>query len=184
MKKNLNPLAAALLALALLASACGGDDASASDQEVIDAVATQMRNDDAPEEIDVNCMATAMVNGMGGADAMEADYGLTAATIAAGEDPEDVELSKDAAISLADEAMDCGLGDIILAEMTGDGMAENDAKCLIENLDQDAIRDMTATEFMADADASAVGAAAEEALLGSLLGAVTKCDIDPSSLGL
>jgi hypothetical protein len=183
MNKNLSPFVAALVALALLASACGGDAASASDQEVIDAVATQMRNDDAPEEMDIDCMAAAMVNGMGGAEAMEATYGLTAATIAAGEDPEDVELSKDAAISLADEAMDCGLGDIILTEMMGDGMAESDAKCLIENLDQDAIRDMTATEFMTESDASAVGAAAEEALLGSLLGAVSDCDLDPSSLG-
>ena len=81
MKKNLATLFGALMALTLLASACvgGDDDPSAADQAVIDAIAAQISADgDAPAGLDLNCMASAMVDGLGGTQVMADSYGLTA----------------------------------------------------------------------------------------------------------
>ena len=188
MKKNLTTLFGALMALALLASACGGgsDDASAADQEVIDAVAAQIVADgDMPAEVDINCMASALVDGLGGTKVMADSYGLTAASITAGQDPGDVVLSVDDARSVADDAMDCGMGAVMVAQFTADGaMSEDDASCLFDKLDKDAIRDMLAAEFMSDTDAGQIGDAAEETMFSSAIDAIGQCDIDPSSLGL
>ena len=129
-------------------------------------------------------MATAMVNGLGGAQAMADQYGLTAETIAAGQEPDEVVLSIDDARALADDTMDCGMATVMVNELTGDGMSEDDASCLFDELDQDAIRDMFAAEFMSEADGDQIGEAAEEAMFGSVFGAISACDLDPSSLGL
>jgi len=185
MKKNLTILFGAFLALALLASACGGsDEASAEDQAVIDAVAAQIRADgDIPEVVDVDCMAAGMVNGLGGAQVMEDTYGLTAATIAAGQEPDDAELSVDSARSMADDMMGCGLEQVMVDAIAGEGLSEDDSSCLLDNVDQDAIRDIFAAEFMSGADADRIGEAAEDSMGLSLLSAVAECDIDPSSIG-
>ena len=188
MKNNLTTLFGALLALALIASACGGSDSdsgSPADQEVIAAVAAQMRaDDDMPADVDAECMAAAMVSGLGGAQVMADTYGLTAETIAAGQEPDEVELSVDDARAMADKIMGCGLADIVVAEMAGDGMSEDDASCLFDKLDQDIIRDVFAADFMSEADSLRIEAAAEEAMFASVIDAIGECDIDPNSLGL
>ena len=188
MKKNLTSLIGALVALTLLAAACGGSDgdsASSADQAVIDAIAEQMRAEgDVPEAVDVDCMASAMVTGLGGADALAENYGLTLEAINNGESPEDLELPRDEAIALADDVVDCGLGSVMVDEITaGSGLGEDDAKCLLDNLDQDLVRDMMAVGFMNEADGAAVEAAAEGELFGSIFEAFTECNIDPASLG-
>ena len=184
MNKNLISLIGPLFALTLLASACGDSgQAGSQDQEVIDAVAAQIRSDDdMPVEVDANCVASAMVAGMGGAQAMEENYGLTAETIADGQDPDDVELSVDAARGLDDEALECGLNSLIVGEMAGDGISAEDASCLIDNLDQDALRDLFAAEFVGASDADRIGEAAEEAMFASVFSAITECAIDPTAL--
>jgi len=187
MKKNLATLFGALMALTLLASACGGggDDPSAADQAVIDAIAAQIGADgDAPAGLDLNCMASAMVDGLGGTQVMADSYGLTAETIAAGQEPDTVVLSVEDARTMGDASMDCGMGSFILAQLAGDGMAEDDASCLLDKLDQDAIRDMFAAEFMSEADADRIGEAAEDTMLSSIIAAIGGCDLDPTSLGL
>jgi hypothetical protein len=73
---------------------------------------------------------------------------------------------------------------MITGEMTADGMSEDDASCLIDNIDQDALRDTLAAEFMSAADADRIGEAAEEGMIASLFGAIAECEIDPSSLGI
>ena len=182
--KKISTFIAAFLALAMLASACGGGDASAGDQEVIDAVAQASRDEgDVPSGVDVDCMAGAMVKGLGGAENMESQYGLTVATIADGQDVDDVELPKDDAISMADGMMDCGLIDVMVSEM-GSDMSEDDARCLVDKMDQDALRDTFAAEFMSPADADAVSEAAESAMFSSMFSAIGDCNIDPASLGL
>lgn len=179
MKKNLTPLFGALMALALLASACGGDDASAADQEVIDAVAAQISGEGGvPPELDVNCMASAMVSGMGGAEVMEESFGLTAASITAGQEPDDVELSVEDARSMGDGMMDCGLGDMMVNAIAGAGVTEEQASCVLENLDEDVIRDAFAVEFMSDADADVIGAAADDAMEVAVPAALIGCDVD------
>ena len=111
------------MALTLLTSACGGgDDPSAADQAVIDAIAAQIGADgDAPAGLDLNCMASAMVDGLGGTQVMADSYGLTAETIAAGQEPDTVVLSVEDARTMGDASMDCGMGSIILAQLAGDG---------------------------------------------------------------
>lgn len=185
MKKNLTTLFAALMALALLASACGGsDEASGADQEVIDAVAAQISADgDVPPGVDVNCMSTAMVNGLGGAAVMEEQYGLTAATIADGQDPDDVELAVDDARSMADEMLDCGLDQVMVDSIVGEGIPEEAASCLLDKIDTDAIRDMFAAEFMSSADGDRIGEAAEESMGESLFSAIGDCDISLEDIG-
>ena len=184
MKKNLTTLFAALTALALLAAACGGDDASASDQEVIDAVIAQISEDgDVPPGVDVDCTAAAMVNGLGGAEVMEAEYGLTAETIAAGESPDEIELAVDDARSMADGMLDCGFADLMVEAMVGDGLEDDVASCLLDSMDQDAIRDTVAAGFMSSADADRIGEAAESTMGASILAAVSECDLSLEDLG-
>jgi len=185
MKKTLSTLFGALLALTLLAAACGGDDSSsAADQEVIDAVADQIRAEGEfpPDTVDADCMAAGMVNGLGGADGMK-ELGLDAEAIRQGADVDNLELSQDRAVAVADSVIDCGVLDMMAAEMSSGGtMSEDDAQCLVEKMDQDALRDGFASELMGDGGA-ALSDAAEERLFSSMFSAVGDCDIDPSSLG-
>ena len=229
MTKMTRTCCAALLALSLLAAACGSDDPideavataatqsddggstepdtsepeadsgdtdsgdtdtsepnssdSDSDQAVIQAVAAQLREEEDTGSIDVDCLATALVNGLGGAEAMAENYDLTVETIEAGAEPDNVELPKDQAITLADEAMGCGLADSMITEMTADGLSKDEATCLLGQFDEDVLRDMMATGFMSEADAQAVEAAAETDLFTSMFTAMDECSIDPSVFG-
>ena len=177
MKKNLTTIFGALLALALVASACGGGDSG--DGELVAAISAQMREDgDIPDGFDVECMAGAMVEGLGGAEVMEEEFGLTAETIADGQEPEDVEMSIDNARSMAEDMRECGLDQAFISEIAGDGIPEDSAQCLLDNLDSDALRDIFASSFVSDADAATLESGAEEALGAGLLAAIVECDVD------
>lgn len=192
MNKLGTTLLATLLALALVATACGGSDdegsggddaGSGADQALVEAVAAQMTgNGDVPPGVDVDCMAAAMVNGLGGADGM-AELGLTVESIEAGEEPDSVELAPEEARALASDALDCGLGEVIVEGMTGGGMSTEDAACLLENIDQDIIVDLMATEFMNAEDAAEISATSTDAMISGLIDAMSTCDLDPTALG-
>jgi len=191
MKTRLTPILGAVLGLALLASACGGSDggsASEEDQELIDAVAAQFESEgDVPPGVDTNCMAAAMVNGLGGAENIESEYGLTVADVGSGNTDalDAVELPADEARSLASGMLDCGLGEVMIESMTaGSGLSEEDAGCLLGALDEDIIRDIMASEFMSDADAATIAQEAQTELFSGLFDAVGDCDLDPAALGL
>ena len=214
MTKMTRTCSAVLLALSLLAAACGSDDPideavataatqsddggstepdtsdtqpasseGSDDQAVIEAVAAQLREEEDTDGLDIDCMAAALVNGLGGAETMAENYDLTVETITAGAEPDNVELPKDQAIALADDAMGCGLADSIISEMTADGLSEDEASCLLSQFDQDLLRDMMATGFMNEADAAAVEAAAEMDLFTSMFAAMDECSIDPAVFG-
>lgn len=180
--KKLVSLFAAVIALAMVAAACGGG--ASSDQEVIDAMAEQLRAEgDIPADVDVDCMSTAMVEGMGGAAELEEKYGLTAESIREGAEPDDVELPRAEAIAMADDMLDCGLEQIMIEGMTQEGdMSQEDAACLLENIPQESIRDQFAAEFMSAAEGDALSQEANGTMMTSMFEAVTECDLDLSSL--
>lgn len=182
--KNAPRILAALFALALVASACGGGAAGADDQELIDAVAASMRAEgDVPDGVDVECMAAAMVNGLGGAQGLESDFGITLEKVEAGGDfGDDLELSREAATSLTNDMWECDLQEAMVAEMAAD-IDEESARCLVNELDQDILRNMMAAELMNPTDAAAVEAEAESELLPAMFDAIGECDIPLDQLG-
>ena len=183
MKSKYTTIFGALLALALLAGACGGGDDS-DDQALIDAVAAQISADgDVPPGVDVECMSAATVNGLGGAAAMEEEYGLTVDTINDGQEPDDVELPVDDARSMAEGMLNCGLDDFMVDAIVGEGISEDAATCLLDNMDGDAMRDSLAAQFMNSADAARIGEAADAAMGESLFASVSECNISLEDIG-
>lgn len=183
--KNTFRFLAALFAFALVATACGGgDSASGADQEYIDAAAASLRAEgDMPEGVDIECMAEAMVNGLGGAEGLESDYGITLEMVQNDSDfGSDLELSRDVATSLTSEMWKCDLQEAMVAEMAAD-MDEDAARCLVSELDQGMLQDMMAVELMNPVDAAVVEAEAEAELLNSMFAAIAECDIPLSDLG-
>lgn len=191
MKTKLTTIFGVLLGLSLLAAACGGSDSdsgsgSPADQELIAAVAAEMQSEgDVPPGVDTDCMAAAMVNGLGGAENIEQEYGLTVESINAGDTEalDEVLLPADEARELASGMLDCGLGEFMVESLAGEGVSGDDAECLLGNLDGDLIRDIMAVEFMAPEDAAEIESSAFTELLGGITEAAGECDLDLASLG-
>lgn len=181
--KNASRFLFALFALSLVAAACGGSGSS-DDQALIDAVAASIGDDvDMPPGVDVDCMAAAMVNGLGGAEGLESNYGITLEQIEGGADfDQDLELSRDDAMSLTDDMWECDLDEAMVAEIAAD-MDEDSARCLVGELDQDLLKTMMAAELMNDADGAAATAEAESQLLPAMFEAISECDIPLDQLG-
>lgn len=146
-------LFAGLLVTALLLAACGGgDETSAEDQEFIDAMtATFSEEGEVPDGVDTTCVAEAFVSALGGANAIESNYGITAAD--AGADSfDEVPLSEPDARGVVDGMWKCdGFEDSLYADLAGSGLSEDDAKCLQENIDDGPLKTLMASSFMGDA---------------------------------
>jgi hypothetical protein len=174
----------AILVFVLFAAACGGDDdggTSANDQPLIDAIAAQMDEDPPPDDVafDSNCMATAVVSTLGGADSVEEKYGVTAADVAAGTEIEELNLDRDSAVNLVEGMWDCAdFADLMLSSLAED-MSNDQAKCMLDAIGEDTIQLMMASTFMGDG-ADAVGEEAEEALFDRAIPAIVDCDLDIS----
>ena len=182
MKQNLTTLFGALIALTLLAAACGGG--SGSDQEVIDAIAGQMQaefdDDEIDVDIDADCMAKGIVESFGGAEKMAESFGVSVDDLISDEsDITEVDLDEPQAVQMADEIMDCGMLDVMaggfadLLELSGD-----DAKCLVDSMDRDALRDSMAAEFMSSEAGAEFGRGAEERMESSMFSAFSSCELD------
>lgn len=174
-------LLASLATVMLVAAACGSG--GSNDQEVIDAVAASIRADgDIPAGVDIECMAGAMVEGLGGAEGLEADFGITLDDIQNGTDVGDeIELSRDAAIALTEEMFACDLQEAMVAEMAAD-LGEESARCLVGELDENTLRNLMAAEMMNASDADAVASQAQTDLLASMFEAMGTCEISPDAL--
>jgi len=167
-----------MLALAMLATACGGG--GGDDQELIDAITQAMTDEgDMPEDVDANCLATTMVTSLGGAKVLDEKYGLNVESVANGSDIDDVDLPRDEAISMADGMLECGLIESMINEMAAD-VSEDAARCVVDKIDQNALRDTFAADFMSEAEGTALAEEAAQTMFGSMLGAFADCDIDPS----
>lgn len=180
MRSTGSRIVGALLAFALIASACGGDDSAAADAELIDAIEAAMLADAPPPgfEYDANCMASGMVDNLGGAATIEADYGLTAELVRNGQDIEDFDLDSEAALEMTDAMWDCSdFAGLIAASFASEGMTEEQSECLTAKVPDDAVKKMIAASFMGDAGADLEDEAGEE-LFGSMFAAASECGLE------
>lgn len=177
MKKLSTTAVMVLLALALVASACGGG--SASDAELISAITEAMDEEEAPEgfELDSNCMATGVVNELGGADEIEKTYGLTAESVREGQDIDDIELDEGTARDLTDAVFDCtDMAGLIAASFAQEGIDGEAQECLADLIPDGALRTMMAAGFMGDAGADLESEATDE-LFNALFSGAAECGI-------
>lgn len=169
-------LIVAVLVVAVVAGACSSsgsvDDELVS--ELSASVAASTSDDYFP--YDADCVAETTVRELGGADAIEADVGVTAASIAAGDDLfEALQLDEAAATSLADELWLCAdYKKATLSDMLGPGVQDADLTCFVDGIDDDTVRSVVAGRFMADDDTTLLVASAE-AMFGESMTAMDNC---------
>lgn len=174
---------ALLCALFLVAAACGGSDDP--DAELIAALEASINNDDDPFdglEMDAKCAATSLVDAVGGAEQAESKYGITTASVEA--DPEfDAELSQQDAEAFVDGFWDCGdMEGALVLGLTEDGtLSEENARCLVGNVDTDLFKTSLAAEFMSDEAGAAMAESADEESFQQMFDAMTECGIDLGS---
>lgn len=170
---------AVLLALALAAGACGGGG-GANDEELIAALESTFDPEEFADfgdvDLDVRCMAEAMVDAVGGAEQAEEKYGITPESVQSDADF-DVDLEQADAESMADGLWGCGMDGAFSAGMTEAGLSQEDADCVTENLDESTLKKALASEFMGDAGADLM-AEADEEIGSSMLDAMAECDVD------
>lgn len=171
-------LIALALFAALMLAACGGSDGtSAEDQAFVDAMVTSFGNDGAvPDGVNVTCVAENFVSELGGADQIEADYGVTAVdagTIGFDE----VSLTEADARSVVDGMWSCdGFEDSLYAEIANSGLTDDQSKCLRDNLDATPLKTLMASSFMGDAGEELERSVENEFEL-NLFGAFETCNI-------
>ncbi len=159
----------ALVAGALLLTACGDDGGDDARAEYVDAMAKSMAADqDLPFAAeDRECLAGEFVDALGGASSLQ-DAGLTPEELAEREDLTalDLDLGEEEAQAMAASFGNCdvSLAEMVLAEAGDDVPAEVRA-CVEENLDEDVLADFFAQVLVDD------GASTEppEALLEPLM---------------
>lgn len=167
-----------LVALGLIASACGGDD-GAADDELISAIEAAMLQEAPPAgfEYDANCMATGMVANLGGAEQIEADYGLTAELVRGGRDIDDFNLEEQDAIDMTESIWECSdFTGLISSSFATEGMNSEQAACLTAKVPEDAVKKMIAASFMGAAGTTLEDEAGEE-LFGSMFAAAQECGV-------
>lgn len=183
----LRRLALLLLAFSLVAAACGDDDDDSGsgdpDGELATAISEELDLDALPDgfNMDVSCMGTSIVEGMGGAAAIEERYGITAEDVRNGSDLSDEELDADDVEALVESTMSCGdFKGFVVEAIAGEGLAADKAKCLGGELNDDPFRDILTASFTEDA---ALEEQAQLDLQSQLFAALEPCEIDPSDLG-
>ncbi|MFT5267409.1 MAG: hypothetical protein ACI88C_000834 [Acidimicrobiales bacterium] len=76
---------------------------------------------------------------------------------------------------MADEMADCGLNQMMVDAIAGDGIAKDGASCLFGNIHQDVMRSLFPVELTSDDDAGRIGEATisgQGAAIPAALGAV------------
>ena len=143
-----------------------GDDPSsgplsAADQALADAIAADLDADAEDDGLgfsdvfDTQCMAEGTVAALGGAEAIEAEYGVTAEDVGA---IEDTELSDEDARAVARAYGRCGdFVELFVLSFEAQGIATDDARCLLDGISDEQFEDFVAANFSA-ADEDAAGA--------------------------
>jgi len=164
-------------AVALVTAACGGG--SSNDDELIAAI-TEAMNEDAPPEnfdFDSECMASGMVNELGGADEIEASYGLTAEGVREGQDIDDVNLDEATARDVTDAIFDCvDMAGLITSSFAQEGLDDDAQQCLVDLIPEGSLRTMAAAGFMGDAGADLETEATDE-IFNALFGGAADCGL-------
>lgn len=140
---------AAVVAITLIAAACGGGD-SAADQEVIDAMVGVFNDEGGLDGVEVDCLAEKFVSALGGAKRIESEYGVTAALIEAGEDFDETPLSESDARKVAKGFLSCDGAKASIMGSFGELTAEQ-GECLADAIDDNLIESLLASGYMGDA---------------------------------
>ncbi len=153
---------------ALLAGACGSDDGG-GDSALRDAIAESILDDSrdsGPSEDEAKCIADAALDTLG-TDRL-VDLGVTVEAVEEGmEFPED-ELSDEETEAYVNASLDCvDTSSLIVDEMVADGVSEEDAKCIAENLDEDLFAKF-ATAGSPDEDPE---------LMGAMIDVMSECNV-------
>lgn len=133
--------------LLVAAAACSGDDdgggaggLSEADQELADALTAKFDADDDAgfgEVFDTGCMGRGVVVALGGADAIEADYGITVDNVA---DVDDTPLDQADAEAVVDAYRSCGdFREVLTLGFTESGVPPELAACVAEALADETI---------------------------------------------
>jgi len=175
----------AVLALAMVAAACGDDDGGGSLTEgetaIVDAIVTGMMEDpdsDNPfsDAESARCFAVGMVQDLG--VARLAEVGLTADT----ENPDEAfTLMTEGEISdITDTAFEClDIDALMVAEFAEGGISQDSAKCLVAELNE---TDFFRVAFIAGMTGSDVDPTDDPEIMGAMLTAFSEC-LTPAELG-
>ncbi|MEM8745528.1 MAG: hypothetical protein AAF945_05675 [Actinomycetota bacterium] len=129
---------------------------SEADQELADAIAADLAaNDEAgfADVFDTQCMAEGTVAALGGADAIESEYGVTPEAVGA---IGDTELSADDARAVAAAYGECGdFVELFVRTFAADGFPEDQARCLLDGVDDDLFEQLIAAGFSATGESAA-----------------------------
>ncbi len=173
----------AVLALTLVAAACGDDDGSLTEGEtvIVDAIVAGIAEDaDSSnpfnDPVAARCFAEGMVQDMGVARLGE--VGITADS----DDPEEAfALMTETEINdLTDTAFEClDMDALMVEEFTKSGISEDSARCLVAELNKTGF---IRTSFMASMTGAGTDPSDDPEAMGIMLEAFTKC-LTPAELG-
>ena len=138
-------LVALLIAVSVVAVACGGPG---SDEDLIEALAAEADLATLPpglDEGDVDCMAGAMVSAMGGAEGADSKYGITVDEVGS---MDDVDLSTEDATQFVENFGDCvDLKSLLATSMASEGLDQEIALCVLDEVPDDLLNGVFAEQF-------------------------------------
>lgn len=140
-------LALGVVVTAVVLAACGGDGSNA-DSELVQALVTEWIEDEAFDEgVDIDCVAKGFVDGIGGADGA-AEYGVNKDNIADADFDEDP-LTEEDALAASAGMFEC---DGLKVDVAGTiaPVEGEDAECLADELSDETLIGLFATNFVGD----------------------------------
>ncbi len=146
-----------------------GDDAALAAAIAADLVAED--EDGFSEAFDTDCMGVEVVKALGGANAIEDKYGITAATVG---DIDETPLDLADAAKVADGYARCGdLKDLFTQSFVSEGQTQEEAECLTADITDDQVKQSIVESLAGQED----GAATSE-LFNAMFSRVETCGID------
>ncbi|MEM9041203.1 MAG: hypothetical protein AAGD33_15000 [Actinomycetota bacterium] len=149
---------------------------NAADQALADAIAADLSAEDDDdlgfsEVFDTQCMAEGTVLALGGAEAIEAEYGVTSETVG---QIDDTPLSEEDARAVASAYGECGdFVELFVRSFSADGFTEEQSRCLLDGVGNERFEDFIAANF-AETDAGA----AQDALFSVIIANAPGCGIE------
>lgn len=160
----------------LLGAACSGSD-SAADDELIEAVKADWIDDgDFPETLDIDCVASAFVAGLGGADGA-ATYGVEASNVADNEFG-DTPISEEHARAAARGMIECDNFERDMLANFGGEATDEQAQCLADKIDDKYLEAIFASTFMGEEEGRELEQEFENDFEEALFTAISDCGIE------